>query len=1204
MNIPHCRLFRRFSRLGLGSLLAAASFTAFGQVNVLTQHNDISRTGANTQETILTTANVNQTQFGKIFTESVDGQVYAQPLYVSALGIAGGTHNVVYVCTEHNSVYAFDANIGGAPLWHVNLGPSDTNQGCTDITVEYGISSTPVIDMSTNTIYIDSKTLVGGNFFQTLHALDLSTGAEKFGAPVTIAATVRGVTFNANLQHQRPGLLLLNGVVYLGFASHCDNGAYHGWLLGYSAGPSTIAQTTAFCTTPTGTDGGIWSCGMAPSADANGFIYVITGNGSWDGTANFGDSFIKFNTAGGLSVADYFTPHNQAALSSADLDLGSGGAVLLPSHYVVGMAKSGSMYLCDTNNMGKFNANTDSCLQVFSATAESDTVSSSPVYWNGPSKQYLFIASGNDTARSYQFTGTSVNTTALGNGSVADGQNPGGSSLSSNGTANGIFWTISESNALYAYDAVNFPTVLWASSQNAGRDGLGAYVKFATPTIANGMVYVGTSNQLVAYGLLPPQAAAPVFSPGGGTYGGAQSVTISDATSGASIRYTLDGSTPSETAGTLYTGAVTINNTVTLKAIAYLSGDTDSTITSATYTIPGVEGPFGGTPAGIPGTVQAENYDTGAQGVGYNVTTVNGTDNGYRSDGVDLEVTTDTGGGASLGWTAAGQWFKYTVNVATAGTYTVSFRVAAMAAVTGAFHLADSSGTNLSGPVNVPATGGWQIWTTVTANVTLPAGQQVLTLDEDNAGWNINYMSFAASGGTTFTITASAGSGGSISPTGAVVVNQGANQAFTISPNAGFNVSSVTVDGVNQGAITSFTFTNVQANHTISAAFQQQSSGEGPFGGTPAGIPGTVQAENYDTGGQGVGYNVTAVNGNDNGYRSDGVDLEVSTDTGGGVDLGWSAAGQWFRYTVNVATAGTYTVSFRVADPAAVADAFHLANSSGTNLSGSVNLPGTGGWQTWATVTASVTLPAGQQVLTLDEDNAGWNINYMSFAASGGGTVAAPSFSPAAGTYSGAQNVTITSATSGASIRYTTDGSTPSETAGTLYSAPVSIGATTTLQAIAYETGLTDSAITSGTYTITTSGAITLQATNLTTTGSGQVITPATDTAAPGGTWVKIASTAVGQWIQFTTPSIPAGTYSLSFVCRTAPTRAQHNVTIDGTQVGTTVDQYAAISGYPTVAIGSVTFGTTGTHTIRLTATGKNAASSDFQISAAQFIFQ
>ena len=337
------------------------------------------------------------------------------------------------------------------------------------------------------------------------------------------------------------------------------------------------------------------------------------------------------------------------------------------------------------------------------------------------------------------------------------------------------------------------------------------------------------------------------------------------------------------------------------------------------------EGPYGGTPAPVPGTVQAENYDTGGQGVAYNVTSTNGTGNSYRSDGVDLEATTDTGGGYDLGWTASGQWFRYTVNVATAATYTVTFRVAAISAVTDAFHISNSSGTNLSGSVSVPATGAWQTWTNVTATVTLPAGQQTLTINQDNAGWNLNYFTFASSSG-----------------------------------------------------------------------------GEGPYRGTPAAIPGTVQAENYDTGGQGVGYDVSSTNGSANNYRSDGVDLEVTTDTGGGYDLGWTASGQWFRYTVNVATAGTYTVTFRVAAINAVTDAFHISNSSGTNLTGSVNVPATGGWQTWTSVTATVTVPAGVQTLTLNQDAAGWNINYFAFASgSGGGT----------GACSGVSNITVGSTT-------------------------------------------------------------------------------------------------------------------------------------------------------------------------------------------------
>jgi Carbohydrate binding module (family 6) len=321
------------------------------------------------------------------------------------------------------------------------------------------------------------------------------------------------------------------------------------------------------------------------------------------------------------------------------------------------------------------------------------------------------------------------------------------------------------------------------------------------------------------------------------------------------------------------------------------------------------EGPFGGTPAAVPGTVMAENYDTGGQGVGYNVTAVHGTDNGYRSDGVDLEKASAPATGNNLGWAAAGQWFRYTVNVSTAGTYKITFLVAAESAIGDAFHLSNSSGTNLSGSVAVPDTGLWQTWTTVTATVTLPAGVQTLTLNEDAAGWNIDSMVFAST-----------------------------------------------------------------------------SSGEGPFGGTPAAIPGTVLAEKYDTGGQGVGYNVTTVNGTDNAFRSDGVDLETTSAPGGGNDIGWTAVGQWFRYTVNVATAGTYTVTFEVAAPSAVTDAFHLSNSSGTNLSGSINIPATGGFQTWTTVTATVTLPAGMQTLTLNEDNAGWNIYSMAFTSGGGGT--------------------------------------------------------------------------------------------------------------------------------------------------------------------------------------------------------------------------
>ena len=478
------------------------------------------------------------------------------------------------------------------------------------------------------------------------------------------------------------------------------------------------------------------------------------------------------------------------------------------------------------------------------------------------------------------------------------------------------------------------------------------------------------------------------------------------------------------------------------------------------------ESPYGGAPAAIPGTVQAENYDTGGQGVAYNVASTNGSANSYRSDGIDLEVTTDTGGGYDLGCTTSGQWFKYTVNVATAGTYTVTFRVASESAISDAFHIANSSGTNMSGSIAVPDTGGWQTWTSVTATVTLPAGQQTLTIDQDTAGWNLNWFSFTSAegpfGGTATTIpgtvqaenydtggqgiaydvsstngtansyrsdgidlqtttdtgggydlgwttsgqwfkyTVNVATAGTYTVTFRVASESGTSNAFYISNSSGTDLSG-NVDVPNTGSWQ--TWTNVTATVTLPAglqtltvnqanagwnlnwiSFTAASTGEAPYGGTAAPIPGTVQAENYDTGGQGVAYDVTSINGSANSYRSDGVDLETTTDTGGGYDLGWTTNSQWFKYTVNVATAGTYTVTFRVASESAISDAFHISNSSGTNLSGSVAVPNTGGWQTWVNVTATVTLPAGQQTLIFNQDTAGWNLNYFSFASGSGGT--------------------------------------------------------------------------------------------------------------------------------------------------------------------------------------------------------------------------
>ena len=471
------RISRGIYRLVLiGIALIAPGAVA---ANVLTEHNDLARTGANTSEGILTPGNV-ATSFGTLFTDNVDAQVYAQPLYVQDLSISGGIHNVVFVCTESNSVYALDADTVSNIYWHINLGTPFSPTSCGDLSPVVGITSTPVIDLGSGTIYVETK-LASGN--HELHALSLTNGAEKFGGPATISAT----GFTGSIEHQRAGLLLLNGVVYLGFASHCDQGAYHGFELGYSATNLSLLYT--FNATPTGNEGGIWSSGMAPAADTNGNIYIMTGNGTFDGTQNFGMSMIKLSSS--LDVEDYATPTNWSSLSGADLDFGSGGVVLLPPHYAVGIGKDTNLCMADINNMG----HVGNWAQVLTTeSSQGDVVGKSPVYWQGPTMQYLFLMHANNPTKSFQYTSGHINPMALGTGAFSEDDRSGGLSLSANGTNNGILWEMGSDSNLRAYDAVNFPKLLWTGS-------VGTYVKMACPTIANGKVYVGTASNLGVWGL-------------------------------------------------------------------------------------------------------------------------------------------------------------------------------------------------------------------------------------------------------------------------------------------------------------------------------------------------------------------------------------------------------------------------------------------------------------------------------------------------------------------------------------------------------------------------------------------------------------------------------------------------------------------------------------------------------------------------------
>jgi FG-GAP-like repeat/FG-GAP repeat len=512
-------------------------------VNVLTWHNDTARDGENLNEPFLTPADVNSTQFGKLFSVPVDGQVYAQPLVVTNVSVPGkGVHNLVFVATEHDSVYAWDAdtNLGAnaKPIWQdsfinpaamiTTVPSSDVN--CGQITPEIGITGTPVIDPTTNTLYVVAMTkeVSGGiaHYVQRLHALDVATGAEKFGGPVIVSAVVMGTgdggttdVFNPFSYKERPGLLLVNGVVYTSWSSHCDIGTYHGWIIGYSA--VTLQETAVFNVTPDGQEASVWQSGAGPAADAAGNIYFLTGNGTFDantGGRDYGDAFLKLSTAGGLSVSDYFTPFNQDMLSNQDLDLGSGGVMLLPAaagsathpDLMTGAGKGGEIYLVDRDHPGEFNASADQIVQEFAAPAEFGT----PAYFNNT----IYYGGVGASLNAFHIANAQITTTPTSQTATVFGYPGTTPSVSANGSQNGIVWAIELGShaILHAYDAANLGDELYSSDQSGTRDQLDAGVKFSVPTIANGKVYVGTSSQLTVFGLLGNQIVATGADFGGG----------------------------------------------------------------------------------------------------------------------------------------------------------------------------------------------------------------------------------------------------------------------------------------------------------------------------------------------------------------------------------------------------------------------------------------------------------------------------------------------------------------------------------------------------------------------------------------------------------------------------------------------------------------------------------------------------------------
>ena len=493
---------------------------------VLQRGYDSNVSGATLAETTLNTANVGPASFGRLFKLSLDANAYAQPLYVPNVAIPGlGTHNVLYVATMNDSIYAFDADAGGAPLWNVNLAsflstvpvvwanfnfPPVSNAG------NLGILSTPVIDPSTHIMYVVACTLENGTMAYRLHALDITDGTEPYGPGVLIAANRAGATFDARYLTQRSSLVLAKNQVIIGFGGmQSETGQpYTGWVLSYDE--LTLQQSGSFNTVTANTGGGLWQSGRPPAVDAAGDVYVFTGNAQgsagYDGSSSFSESVVKLDPAQGLALVDWFTPSNWSYLDSHDLDLSGSGPLLIPgTTLLAGGGKTGVLYLLDTTNLGKFVANDTQVVQEQSITSR---IASGPVFWNrAPANggSLMYDWGFNDVLKEYPFSGvfagspSSVGTTTMAYpGPVL--------ALSANADqhGSGLLWATtqdptSKAGILHAYDAENITSELWNSLMVPGRDGYGTLANYVPPLISNGKVYVASfyPGAIDAYGLLP-----------------------------------------------------------------------------------------------------------------------------------------------------------------------------------------------------------------------------------------------------------------------------------------------------------------------------------------------------------------------------------------------------------------------------------------------------------------------------------------------------------------------------------------------------------------------------------------------------------------------------------------------------------------------------------------------------------------------------
>jgi hypothetical protein len=1066
-------------------LSLAASMPIRAQVNVTTWHNDLSRTGVNAQETILTTANVNTNDFGRLFSLPVDGQVYAQPLLLSGVSIGGGTHNVLYVATEHDSVYAIDADSGTiyAKVSLIPAGGTTVNSlsdlNCGDLEPEVGITGTPVIDPTRNTLYVVAKSKVNGSIVQHLHALSTLTLAENFGSPVQIQASVPGaapdgngtsVSFNPMTGNQRPGLALENGHLLIAWGSHCDNKPYHGWLMSYNA--STLGQEAVWNASPNGrpnstdTDGigaaAIWMSGAAPAVDANGNIFVATGNGHWNGSSDYGDSVVKLGPPanGTFAVLDYFTPFDQGG--GGDSDVGSGGVVLLPTtssgaQLLAQQGKKGTIFLLNRNNLGKYCVNqspacTNSDPQIVQEiVAATPGVWNSPLYWNG----HLYWnatqdANGqNNFAYTWSFNAgnSGLLSTAPTSHSAQQYGESSAASISANGTTNGILWLMANDGVLWAYDATNLSNVLWTSKSS--RDSAGSATKFASPTIVNGKVYIGNSNSVVAYGQLNAAATTPTFTPGPGTYSGAQSVTISDATPGATFFYTTNGTTPT-TASTRYTGPVTVSSSETLQAIAVANGLNSSAVGSAVYTISSSGSVATATPTFTP---TAGTY-TGTQSV----------------------TIADATAGATIYFTTNGTT-PTTASAVYTGPISVSASETLEAIAVASGHTA-SSVAAATYTINAAGGGG---------------GGTTPPVVNDPNGFN-SAANFTLLGGATLT-------------GGALQLTDGKNfEARAVWYSTPVNIQSFTTDFM-------FQITPASPNASDGMTFTIQNMGLNAVGG----IGGALGYQGIKSS---VAVKFDLFNNNGEGVNSTGFYTNGAAPTIPALDLTPSGVNLHSGHIMHAhLTYDGTTLALTLTDT--------VTNATFT-ASQAINIPSTVGAST-----ALIGFTAGTGGTVATQNVLNWTYTPGAPTSSPTPATAPPTFKPAAGTYTGTQSVTIADATAGATIYYTTNGTTPT-TASAVYTGPISVTASETLKAIAAASGDTASPVVSAAYTISVPVAT-----------APPTFKPAAGTYT-GTQSVTIADATAGATIYFTTNGTTPTTASAVY---TGPISVSANETLEAIAV-------------------------------------------------------